>query len=158
MTPKIVCVDDQKEILSAIQKDLSQFEDKFEIVTCESADEALEEIDDLYQDGHELALIISDHIMPNKNGIEFLGELYQDSRFYKTKKILLTGLATHDDTIAAINKAKIDYYLAKPWDSSQLVKVVKELLTHYVFDSGLDHMQYEGLLDETVLYERIRYS
>ncbi len=61
-----------------------------------------------------IALIISDHVMPGKTGVELLTDVSKDGRFGFTRKVLLTGQATHTDTINAINSAGIDRYFEKP--------------------------------------------
>ncbi len=124
----IICVDDQREVLSAIKKDLESFSDKFSIVDCESAGEADEVIEDLLNDGESIALIICDHIMPGENGIDFLARVNGIDKLKDVKKLLLTGLATQQDTIKAINEAQINYYLEKPWDSTEFIEAVKKLV------------------------------
>jgi len=124
----IICVDDQREVLSAIKKDLESFSDNFNIVDCESAGEADEVIEDLLNDGESIALIICDHIMPGENGIDFLAKINNSEKLKNVKKLLLTGLATQQDTIKAVNEAQIDYYLEKPWDSTEFIEAVKKLV------------------------------
>jgi len=124
----IICVDDQREVLSAIKKDLESFSGGFNIVDCESAGEADEVIEDILNDGESIALIICDHIMPGQNGIDFLAKVNSNEKLKDVKKLLLTGLATQQDTIKAINEAQIDYYLEKPWDSTEFVEAVKKLV------------------------------
>lgn len=126
--PAILCVDDQREVLSAIRRELQSLGTDYEIVECESAKEAEEVLNELNTTGQETKLIICDHIMPGENGIDFLARLNTDDRFRKLKRIVLTGLASQQDTIKAINKAKIDYYLEKPWDSAEFIAAVKTLL------------------------------
>ncbi len=149
----IVYVDDQREVLSTLSKDLEIFSDYVNLEECESAIEALEIIEDLDDEGDKLAIVISDHIMPEMSGVEFLSKVHQDSRFSSTKKILLTGQATHEDTINAINNAKIQRYIAKPWQSEEVHEVVKKLLTHYILEQGIDYMPYMPILDKTTLFE-----
>ena len=124
----IICVDDQREVLSAIIRELEVFSATHNIIECESATEAEEVISELNDENQTVALIICDHIMPGENGIDFLARLHNDSRLGNSKRILLTGLASHQDTIKAINEAQIDYYMEKPWDSEELISVVKKLL------------------------------
>ena len=90
--PKIICVDDQREVLATLKKDLEEFIELFKIEYCESAEEAMELIEEIDENGDHLALLICDHIMPVSNGIDFLIEVDKDIRFTKTQKLLLTGL------------------------------------------------------------------
>ncbi len=152
----VICVDDQREVLSAVLQDLEPLHQWLNIEDCESAGEVLELMDELDAEGEMIALIISDHVMPGKTGVELLTEVSQDSRFVRTRKVLLTGQATHTDTINAINSAGIDRYFEKPWKASQLIECVRNLVTQYIFDMGLDYTQYHEHLDQSVVFERLR--
>lgn len=152
----VICVDDQREVLSAVLQDLEPLHQWLNIEDCESAGEVLELMDELDAEGEMIALIISDHVMPGKIGVELLTEVSQDSRFVRTRKVLLTGQATHTDTINAINSAGIDRYFEKPWQASQLIECVRNLVTQYIFDMGLDYTQYHEHLDQSVVFERLR--
>ncbi|PMH46567.1 hypothetical protein BCU68_00520 [Vibrio sp. 10N.286.49.B3] len=152
----LICVDDQREVLSAVLQDLNTLSSWVHIEDCESADEVLELMDDLDAEGEHIALIISDHVMPGKTGVELLSEVTQDSRFAQTKKILLTGQATHYDTITAINTAGIHQYFEKPWDGEALIDAVRRLITEYVFDRGFDYTDYQENLDQMVVLKRLR--
>jgi two-component system chemotaxis response regulator CheY len=127
-TKNIICIDDQREVLTAVRKDLEQVAGDYEILDCESAKEAEEVLEDLYREGEEICLIICDHIMPGENGIDFLTRLNDEAKYQKTKKMILTGLATQQDTIKAINEAKIDCFIEKPWDQTQFTGALKEML------------------------------
>ncbi|MDD1795725.1 response regulator [Enterovibrio makurazakiensis] len=152
----IICVDDQREVLDAVLKDLAPLSAVFHIEDCESADEALALIDDLDADGEHIALIISDHVMPEKTGVELLTEVSLDPRFRATRKVLLTGQATHADTIEAINNARIERYFEKPWQAASLQEAAKKLVTHFVFDAGLDYRDYQECLDTQVIFDRLK--
>ncbi|GAD29155.1 response regulator [Photobacterium leiognathi] len=152
----VICVDDQQEVLSAVLKDLSPLQASFMIEECDSGEEALELMDELDAEGHYIGLVISDHVMPGKNGVELLTDVTNDSRFIKTKKILLTGQATHQDTIAAINQARIESYFEKPWDAETLVNCARTLLTEYIFDMGFDYQDWGEILDNTTVLRRLR--
>ncbi len=151
----IICIDDEREVLDAIVQDLSIFDELFNIEECQSADECLTLLDELSAKDSPVALIISDHVMPGKSGIDLLIEIQKDNRFAGTKKILLTGLATQKDTINAINHAKLDNYLEKVWDKQKLVQMVKELLTEYIIEKGFDYSDYNNIIDPTTLYRLI---
>jgi two-component system chemotaxis response regulator CheY len=86
----VICVDDQREVLSAVLQDLEPLHQWLNIEDCESAGEVLELMDELDAEGEMIALIISDHVMPGKTGVELLTEVSQDSRFVRTRKVLWT--------------------------------------------------------------------
>ncbi|NBC82832.1 MAG: response regulator [Bacteroidetes bacterium] len=148
----VIYLDDQREVLATIGKDLAFFENLLNLEECETVDEAEQLMENLYSKGHYVALVISDHIMPGKNGVEFLSEINRDDRFEKTKKVLLTGLATHEDTITAINNANIQRYIEKPWKSEELVQLTRELITSYILENGIDYEPFMEVLDQNTLY------
>ncbi|MBY8141782.1 response regulator [Vibrio fluvialis] len=152
----IICVDDQREVLSAVLQDLEPLATWLNIEDCESAYEVLDLMDDLDAQGEYIALIISDHVMPGKTGVDLLTEVAEDSRFKGTKKVLLTGQATHTDTINAINAAGIDRYFEKPWNAKTLVECVRSLVTEYVFERGMDYTEWHDHLDQKIVLARLR--
>jgi len=152
----IICVDDEREVLESVSRDLEYFSDMFNIEECESAFECLQLLDELDAQQEYVAVIISDHVMPEKSGVELLTEVALDNRFLGTKKLLLTGLATQADTIKAINNAKLDNFLEKVWDPQELLQTVKELLTEFIVEKGLDYEDYIEKLDAPTLYRLIK--
>ena len=152
----IICIDDQPEVLNALERDLADFEDLLIVEVCDTGKEALELIEQLDSKGDYLAMVISDQVMPEMTGVDVLRTIQNDGRFNKTKKILLTGLATHQDTIDAINTGGLDYYIQKPWTKDQISKVVKKALTEYILSTGLEYDPYMQVLDQQVLYEGLR--
>ena len=149
----IICVDDQREVLDAVVRDLQPLTQWFNIEECESADECLDLLEELDEDGERIGLVISDHVMPGKSGVDMLSEIAADGRYRYTRKILLTGLASHQDTIDAINDAGVDRYFEKAWNPDELIAGCKALLTRYVLDSGIDYQSMLGALDVQVLYQ-----
>lgn len=153
---RIMCIDDQREVLNTLRKDLDMFSKHCVFIECETADEAEEVLEDIDQCGGQLALVICDQVMPGKNGVDFFVGLNQDGRFSQVKKLLLTGLATQEDTIKAINEAHIDHYIEKPWTLKNLQYTVKVLLTQYICNSGLDYEDYMEIIDQETLYRELR--
>lgn len=151
----IIYVDDQREVLSTISKDLQVFEKYVALEECESADEVFDVLNDIENEGDHAAVIVSDHIMPGKTGVELLAEVHADDRFPNTKKMLLTGQATHQDTIQAINTAGVENYLEKPWQAEKLIQSVKVLLTKYVVKVGIDYQAYLPILDQKTLLDSL---
>ncbi len=113
----IVVVDDEQMVTSAI-KTLLKMEG---FTNCVSFNNPLEAIEFLVKNQPDI--IISDFIMPEMNGFEFLSkakELYPD-----VSKIVLTGYADKKSAIQAINEIGLYKYIEKPWDNDDLVLNIK---------------------------------
>jgi two-component system chemotaxis response regulator CheY len=152
----IICVDDEREVLNAVSRDLQCFNEFFHIEECESAEECLELLEQFDAEQEYIALVISDHVMMGKSGVELLTEIEHDSRFVGTKKLLLTGLATQADTIRAINDSKLDNFFEKVWDVNALVQTVRELLTAFIVEKGINYEDYIEVLDAPTLYRLLK--
>ena len=155
-TINIICVDDQQEVLDSVMRDLRPLTTHVRLEEASSVADCMQLIDQIDDDGDHVALVISDQVMPGETGTELLGKIAADRRFAKTRKVLLTGQATHADTINAINDGHIDNYIEKPWQPEKLLTTVKRLLTLYVLDAGLDHKEYMPVLDTTTLFSKLR--
>ncbi len=75
-----------------------------------------------------VALLLVDQRMPQMSGVELL-EQSMDI-FPEAKRVLLTAYADTEAAIRSINKARIDYYLMKPWDPPEehLFPILDDLL------------------------------
>ena len=155
-TLNIICVDDQQEVLDSVMRDLRPLTSHVRLEEASSVADCMQLIEQIDDDGDHVAIVISDQVMPEETGTELLGRITADRRFGKTRKVLLTGQATHADTINAINDGQIDNYIEKPWQPEKLLSVVKRLLTLYVLDAGLDHTEYMPVLDPTTLFSKLR--
>ncbi len=155
-TLNIICVDDQQEVLDSVMRDLRPLTSHVRLEEASSVADCMQLIEQIDDDGDHIAVIISDQVMPGETGTELLGKVAADRRFGKTRKVLLTGQATHADTINAINDGHIDNYIEKPWQPEKLLTTVKRLLTLYVLDAGLDHTEYMPVLDPTTLFTKLR--
>lgn len=155
-TLNIICVDDQQEVLDSVMRDLRPLTSHVRLEEASSVADCMQLIEQIDDDGDHIAIVISDQVMPEETGTELLGRITADRRFGKTRKVLLTGQATHADTINAINDGHIDNYIEKPWQPEKLLTIVKRLLTLYVLDAGLDHTEYMPVLDPTTLFTKLR--
>lgn len=134
--PLIICVDDESIVLESLELELRKtLGGDYLIEIAESGEEALELIQELIDAKHEVALVISDHIMPNMKGDEFLRRVHALSP--KTLKIMLTGQANLDAVTNAINYAKLYRYISKPWQSEDLKLTVTEAIYSYIQDKKL---------------------
>ena len=80
----------------------------------------------------------------------------KDERFSATRTVLVTGQADQSDTIRAVNQAGLDYYIAKPWDPDELRETVRDQLTEFVLEAGVNPLPYVGVLDAVRVMEAIR--
>ena len=155
-TINIICVDDQQEVLDSVMRDLRPLTPLIRLEEASGVEDCLNLMEQIDSDGDFVGIVISDQVMPEANGTELLAKVAADRRFAKTRKVLLTGQATHADTINAINDGHIDNYIEKPWQPEKLLAVVKRLLTLYILDSGIDHKEYMSVLDQATLFAKLR--
>jgi thioredoxin reductase (NADPH) len=130
--PVILAVDDEPDVLSAIERDLySHFRTSYRIVKAGSGAQALKVVDELKQRGSDVALFMVDERMPEMTGIEFLREAMQ--LYPGSRKVLLTAYADTETAIKAINEIRLDHYLTKPWDppSERLYPALDDLLDEW---------------------------
>ena len=126
----ILCVDDEVTVLESITEQLRRnLKDSCEIETAESGEEALEIIEEFKEDSMEVALIISDQIMPRMKGDELLIDVHANHP--KMKKVMLTGQANAQAVGNAVNEANLYRYISKPWDETDLILTVREALRSY---------------------------
>ena len=130
--PVILAVDDDPEVLGAIDRDLRQhYRSDYRILKAGSGREALDAARQLKQRGAPIALFLVDQRMPEMTGTEFLCEarkLHPDAR-----KVLLTAYADTEAAIASINEVGLDHYLLKPWDppDQRLYPILDDLLSDW---------------------------
>lgn len=156
MTLTILSLEDEADVREALERDLEDFWGKVRLEIAEDADDAWSVVEEIAKDGDELALVLSDHRLPGRTGVDFLVELVKDPRFEFTKTVLVTGQADQDDTIRALNEVGLNHYIAKPWDPERLRQVVRSQLTDFVLDAGIDPLPYMPVLDSVRVMEAIR--
>lgn len=104
-TINIICIDDQQEVLDSVMRDLRPLTPLIRLEEASGVEDCLSLMNQIDADGDYVGIVISDQVMPEANGTELLAKVASDRRFAKTRKVLLTGQATHADTINAINEA-----------------------------------------------------
>jgi thioredoxin reductase (NADPH) len=130
--PAILCVDDDPEVLGAIERDVRHhYGNDYRVLKARSGREALEAARQLKQRGTAVALFLVDERMPEMTGTEMLREvlkLYPDSR-----RVLLTAYSDTQAAISGINDLGLDYYLLKPWTppGERLYPVLDDLLSDW---------------------------
>jgi thioredoxin reductase (NADPH) len=129
MRPVLLTVDDDSQVVRAIERDLRQkYGKRFSILKAESGQEALKLVKKLKLRNEVLALLLADQRMPQMSGVSLIEEVI--NIFPEAKRVLLTAYTDTEAAIRSINKAKIDYYLMKPWDPPEehLYPILDDLL------------------------------
>jgi CheY-like chemotaxis protein len=121
----LLCVDDEIIVLTALKDQLRRaYASRFVVEVAESAEEALELLDELKEQGHDLLVIVSDWLMPGMKGDEFLVEAHR--RFPTVVKIMLSGQAEPAAVDRARREAGLHDFLAKPWNAEDLVQSINQ--------------------------------
>jgi thioredoxin reductase (NADPH) len=127
--PVLMTVDDDAEVLRAVERDLRRrYAEHFRVLRADSGATALDALRGLKKRGDSVALLLVDQRMPQMTGVEFLAQAVEI--FPDAKRVLLTAYADTDAAIRAINDARIQHYLLKPWDPPEehLYPVLDDLL------------------------------
>jgi two-component system, probable response regulator PhcQ len=113
----ILCVDDEPEVLESLRRTLRR--EPYRLLTATSAAEAfdivaIERVD----------VIVSDIDMPGTNGLELVARIRRDQP--AIVRVLLTGDASLEAALDAINQGEVHRFLTKPWDKDQLRRTLHE--------------------------------
>ncbi len=113
---KVLLVDDEPQILVALEDLLS---DQFTVLTADSGEKAL----DLMEQLDDIAVVVTDQRMPRMSGDELVARLAHD---YSAQRILVTGYADLGAVVRAVNEGRIFAYATKPWNEADLrLKVLR---------------------------------
>jgi len=115
----ILCVDDEPNVLKSLRRLFRGAE--YIIHLADGGEKGLEILEQ-----EEIDLIISDMRMPHMDGAEFLTKAA--IKWPDTVRILLTGYADIESTVAAVNQGKIYSYCSKPWEDDELKALVAKAI------------------------------
>jgi CheY-like chemotaxis protein len=113
--PKVLCVDDEPDILESMQDNLRR---SFDLTTAVGPTEGLE----LLASNGPFEVVISDMRMPVMNGATFLAHVNRESP--DTVRMLLTGYTDVESAIAAVNQGGIFRFLTKPCPQETLLQAL----------------------------------
>ncbi len=116
---KILYVDDDVINLKLFQ---IVFKKKYEVIIAENATKALE----ILEKETNLTIVISDFIMPNINGIEFIK--IAKNKFPIVNFSLLTGIQLNDEIQEALTNGLIQNYLSKPFKIEEIENFINQTL------------------------------
>lgn len=121
--PVLLITEDHPEMRAFIAKTLAPY---FEIVQAENGKVALEVLRQKRVD-----IVISDVMMPVMDGFELLEEIKRDEALHQVSLIMLTARADHEDKLYALTLG-IDDYLTKPFNASEFLARVKNILENRI--------------------------
>ena len=127
--PTLLTVDDDPNVLKAIERDLrSRYGEKYRVLRANSGQAGLELLHELRGREDAVALLLADQRMPQMDGIGFLNEARKV--YPEAKRALLTAYADTSAAINAINEVSVHYFFLKPWDppGQHLYPVIDDLL------------------------------
>jgi CheY-like chemotaxis protein len=122
MTERVLFVDDEPSVLDAIQRTLRK---QVDIQTATSGAEGLR----VLQESGPFALVVSDMRMPSMNGPQFLAKVREQDP--ETVRMILSGQADLQATIAAVNEGHIYRFLSKPCPPDRLLAAINDGLSQH---------------------------
>lgn len=140
----ILIVDDEKNVLSAIQRALRG--EPYSIYSTDSVEKAFQLIK-----AREVSLVISDYKMPQTDGLEFLKQVKSLHPHILT--IMLTGQAEVQLAVEAINAAGVYKFILKPWDDEDLKITVRRSLEAIDLASERDRLQQKVKSRDAILLD-----
>src|SRR3990172_9515158 len=117
LAESVLFVDDEKNILNALERLFSDLDVR--VLKAGSGEEALR----FFRD-EEIAVVVSDNLMPGMKGVELLARIREISP--DTVKILMTGYADLSTALEAINRGEVFRFIVKPWEDEVLLNAVQE--------------------------------
>lgn len=122
MKHRILIVDDEPHVLKALERAL--MDEDYEVITTISGEEALELVR-----RYKFNVVISDERMPGMLGSDLLATI--SVRQPEVVKMLLTGYASVEAAIRAVNQGEICRFLVKPWNDFELKMAIRSGLEKY---------------------------
>jgi len=121
MSHTVLLVDDEPSLLAGLARTLRK--EPYRILTAVSAEKALETLGATHVD-----VVISDQDMPGMGGADLLAEV---RRVYPdTVRFMLTGKATLELAVRAINDGAVSRFFVKPCNPVDLAATIRQALQH----------------------------
>lgn len=121
-TPSVLFVDDEAHILSSLQREFRS--SRWPVIL---ADNALQGLQALEQ--YPVGVVVSDNDMPGMGGVEFLAHVR--NRWPDVCRVMLTGKASMQVAISAINHCGATHFITKPWQTDELHSVVENSIEQF---------------------------
>ena len=126
MEKAIICVDDEKSILTGLNQQIFRvFQNKYIVEFAESAEEAIEIAEEFNKLNISLKLLITDEMMPGMKGHELILKI--EEKYPTVKHILLTGYA-NNEILKYLQNTNLISCFSKPWDQETLMKQLENVM------------------------------
>ena len=119
MPHKVLFVDDEPHVTDSLRRALRK--EPYDVLSAHSADEALRVLA-----RESVDVVVSDEKMPGMPGSEFLARVCK--LYPETIRIILTGQASIEAAIRAINEGEIYRFLTKPCNEVDLAFTIRQAL------------------------------
>ncbi len=121
----ILCIDDEKTILDSLKGQLKRnLGSRFAYDFAQTAVETFELIEDYQSKGAKVVMIITDWLMPDTEGNEFLKSL--QLQHPEIVKVILTGHAESIFFDEVVRETHVAALLHKPWSEEELMSVISK--------------------------------
>jgi response regulator RpfG family c-di-GMP phosphodiesterase len=118
----VLLVEDDLEALQLLRDFVAA--DGYAVEACSHPGEALERLRE-----RTFSCIVSDHYMPGMDGLSFLAEAAREQPL--GTRILITGAASLDVAVKALNSGVVYHFLTKPWSTNELTAVLRHAVARY---------------------------
>jgi CheY-like chemotaxis protein len=122
MTERVLLVDDEPLVLEGLKRQLRK---TFDVETAVGGGDALA----LIARSEPFAVVVSDMRMPEMNGSQFLEQVRERSP--DSVRMILSGQAEIESTIAAVNLGQIFRFLTKPCSTEALLAALESGVEQY---------------------------
>lgn len=119
MSHKLLVVDDEPHVIEGLQRALHH--EPYEVLGAVAAEPAIQVLR-----RNVIAVVISDQQMPGISGVEFLKQVRE--RFPTTTRMMMTGNATLEVVVNAINEGAVDRFFLKPVHPIDIAMAVRHAL------------------------------
>ncbi|MEA3297688.1 MAG: response regulator [candidate division Zixibacteria bacterium] len=118
----LLIVDDEPNVIKALKRLF--FDTGYKIITAVSGAEGLEKLQK-----HQVQLVISDFLMPDMDGVEFLAKVKES--YPDAIRMILSGYADISAIVGAINDGHVYKFIAKPWNDQELLTTIMRAFEQY---------------------------
>ena len=113
---KVLYVDDEEINLRLF---IASYRRDFEIITCDSAKEALKILET-----EKVDVVLTDQRMPEMTGVELLAEIDKKFPDIPPNRLMVSGYSRNEDIEKAFNEYKLYKFIRKPWSYEMLRSII----------------------------------